>query len=518
MSSMSKSVPLFLTLALLVLIKAAGGADSSGFIHRTLGPGGTQSSDAIDQPLFVLPAEGAKYGISDPTTAVGSQNNLYLAFVTGKPIGGPADEEDPTAPQRLETGFTLIKYRSSGETEWTRMVRIPGADFMFSVADMAVDDEDNVYLIGTGYDYANRSLPSRDHTSFVIKLSAAGKQQWLRKFDLPPGVAARPWALSVDNSIGRIYVTGETDETSMLIAAAYDRQGELVWRAQDTRVATWQSGVSAIDADGNLVVAAMAGYGGEGFDLLTVKYDRTGKRLWAARHEAKGDEHIYDLGLDRQNNIYVVGYSLKGGPDFGTDNVLVKYSAQGKLEWERRFAGFDLDFAGMGVSADGQAYLAGTKTVDKPGSDSNFRTVKHDANGGLVWTREFDGSGNERRFEERGQDRVAAVATDSRGNIIVTGSSLQADARLLGYTTIKYDPAGEVVWIRHYDGPGKDRLSQIDNDDVSVDLSDTAVTMIVDGEDNVYVTGWSYQAGPGTDGELAGGSRQLKLTTVKYAP
>ena len=74
------------------------------------------------------------------------------------------------------------------------------------------------------------------------------------------------------------------------------------------------------------------------------------------------------------------------------------------------------------------------------------------------------------------------------GNAYVTGWSRRAGT---DYATIKYDPAGNELWVARYDGPDGSQ--------------DEAVAIAIDTSGNVYVTGRSK--GEGTDYDYA---------TVKY--
>ncbi len=99
------------------------------------------------------------------------------------------------------------------------------------------------------------------------------------------------------------------------------------------------------------------------------------------------------------------------------------------------------------------------------------------------WERVYNGPGD-------GRDIVRSMAVDSAGKVYITGSSL---GRGTGddYATVKYDSAGNQLWVRRYNGPG--------NSD------DTPFSLAVDVLEYVYVTG--YSMGKGTGYEYA---------TIKY--
>jgi len=89
-----------------------------------------------------------------------------------------------------------------------------------------------------------------------------------------------------------------------------------------------------------------------------------------------------------------------------------------------------------------------------------------------------------------GTAEAAGMAMDSQGNIIVSGQTGVGSG--VDYATIKYSPAGEHLWVSRFMGPGSD------NDPAA---------LVLDGQGNVYVTGYSA----GVDGKT-------DYATVKYSP
>lgn len=115
--------------------------------------------------------------------------------------------------------------------------------------------------------------------------------------------------------------------------------------------------------------------------------------------------------------------------------------------------------------------------------DNDWVTIKYDSIGNEEWAIIYDGSGND-------QDQATSIATDSFGDVYVTGFSWDSTTGF-DYTTIKYSAEGDELWIAKYDGP--------------INGGDKASGIFVDANNDVYITGTS--AGYGTFGDFA---------TVKY--
>jgi uncharacterized delta-60 repeat protein len=103
-----------------------------------------------------------------------------------------------------------------------------------------------------------------------------------------------------------------------------------------------------------------------------------------------------------------------------------------------------------------------------------------------AWVRVYNGPGNS-------DDEARALAMDGSGNVFVTGWSTDSSGYYPDYATLKYDPAGNQLWVYRYNGPGNS--------------SDIASAIVADDSGNVYVTG--YSMGNGTYYDYA---------TIKYCP
>jgi len=131
----------------------------------------------------------------------------------------------------------------------------------------------------------------------------------------------------------------------------------------------------------------------------------------------------------------------------------------------------DYDYAyAIVVDGSGNVYVTGGS--EDIGSYFDYTTIKYDPDGNEVWVRRYNGP-------ENFGDYARAIAIDDSGNVYVTGYSAQSSdwPYNYDYATIKYYPNGDTAWVRRYNG--------------AVNGEDLAQDIAVDGSGNVYVTGWS---------------------------
>ncbi|MDH5185608.1 MAG: SBBP repeat-containing protein, partial [candidate division WOR-3 bacterium] len=154
----------------------------------------------------------------------------------------------------------------------------------------------------------------------------------------------------------------------------------------------------------------------------------------------------------------------------------IKYGSDGEEKWVRRYNGpensYDEAYA-IAVDDSGNVYVTGKSYA----TNYDYATIKYNPEGNSLWVRTYKGPGN-------GIDVAQAIAVDDSGNVYVTGRSTGSGTGN-DYATIKYNPEGDALWVRRYNGPANG--------------SDGAQAIAVDEAGNVYVTGGSTGSGTGCD-------------------
>lgn len=374
-----------------------------------------------------------------------------------------------------------IKYNGKGNALWVKRYNGPVNGDDWG-AFLAIDESGNVYLAG-GSEGEGTGL---DY--LTIKYTPSGEVIWMKRYNGSGNSSDRASALAIDDS-GNVYLTGESEGEGSgfdYATVKYDKNGEIVWvrRYNGSENRNDCAYALAVDAYGNVYLTGYSYGGSTRSDYLTLKYNTSGDLLWVKRFDGSQNsvDRAYALAVGISGDVYVTGYSHGDQTD---KNILtIKYNSYGKLLWTKRYNGSanGLDWThALTLDSSGNVYVAGQSHGVVTGSD--FVTIKYNPSGDTLWVRIYEGPGNHNDW-----DLAHAIVVDDFGSIYVTGES-QGTGTDLDYATIKYDLSGDLLWVRRYNQPS------IDN----------AFALAVDPSGNVYVTGFSY--GPGTTSDYA---------TIKY--
>ncbi len=371
--------------------------------------------------------------------------------------------------------YATIKYSPVGVALWTNRYDGPGNP-TDQVSAMAVDNGANVFV--TGYSYSSGGSSS----DFVtIAYSGNGVALWTNRYNGPANSTDEASAVAVNNG-GNIFVTGYSfgAEGSDYVTIAYSDAGVSLWTNRYNGAANGADRASsaAVDKNGNVFVTGYSSGSGSSSDYLTIAYLDAGVPLWTNRYNgpANGTDQANAVAADSSGNLFVTGLSIGSGGN--SDYATIAYSSSGAALWTNRYngPGNGTDQANaLAVDSGGNVFVTGYSYGS--GSSSDYLTIAYSGLGVALWTNRYDGPGNS-------TDSAAAVAVDNSGNVFVTGDSF-GTARSSDYATIAYSATGMALWTNRYNGPGN--------------TNDSASSVAVDANGNVFVTGHSIGAGTGSD-------------------
>jgi uncharacterized delta-60 repeat protein len=391
--------------------------------------------------------------------------------------------------------FLVIPTPTSAETAiqgWVQRYSARPNGYAANANDFAIDSSDNVIV--TGY----RTVTAGYADYATIKYSIAGAALWTNYYNGPGNRDDEAMAVAVDSQ-DNVIVTGYSASTSATpinydyATIKYSSAGVPLWTNRYNgpgNSTDWAIAV-VVDTNDDIVVTgrSYASTTSLSSDYATIKYSSAGVPLWTNRYNGPGGAYSNDeataVALDSNNDVVVTGHSA-GASSTASDYATVKYSSAGVPLWTNRYHGTASGGAtAYAVAVDGDNNVIVTGGAANS-SARDYATIKYSGMGVPLWTNLYDGPVNS-------DDQANAVVVDGNGDVLVTGYSTGTGYHT-DYATIKYSGSGGPLWTNRYSGP-----AVAFGDDV-------AAAVVVDGSNNVVVTGSSPAIGGDPD-----------YATVKYS-
>jgi len=248
---------------------------------------------------------------------------------------------------------------------------------------------------------------------------------------------------SQDNTVVAGWTIKSDYQHTDYLIIKYGSNGKILWnRITNLSGMNYAQGIT-VDSQDNIIVTGKMN-ASERADIYTIKYDKDGNKIWDAIYDNSEDDFATDVAVDSQDNIIVVGSSNK-------DCLIIKYANDGMKIWNKTYGDNLFNYA-TGVAIDSKdnivvaaTFYNGTSSVNTTTgwTPSKYYTTKFDASGNEIWHRTFGGISGFKKNPYHDMLAVATcVAVDSHDNIIVTGKSNSS------YHTIKYSTNGEEIWTK----------------------------------------------------------------------
>ncbi|MEL6865928.1 MAG: gliding motility-associated C-terminal domain-containing protein [Bacteroidota bacterium] len=324
-----------------------------------------------------------------------------------------------------EWDIWVIKTDPLGEIEWDKVLGGSGSDEANTIREL----EDGGYIIAgssTSDDGPLTGVNQGFEDAWVIRLSENGTLVWERNY----GGSAADKAEAIEPTPDGGYIVAG-------YSASFDG-----------------------DLNNNL---------GE-FDVWIFKIDDNGTLEWSRNYGGGQDDWVFDLTLAADGGYAVAGSSFSSSGNVSSNNGfydywMLKVGPTGSLEWEESFGGSSEERAyGICTTQDGGYALAGaafSSDGDVGGNrgGSDYWIVKTDANGQLLWERNYGGSA-----EEYARD----ILEMEDGGFVVGGyvnskdGDITNNKGLYDYWMIRLDANGDLEWEGSFGGSRSDRCFSLD--------------------------------------------------------
>lgn len=386
---------------------------------------------------------------------------LYDTLNNAFYVAGFAEFETPYE----EAKGILLKYSLDGNLIWARTYDENTQYTNLHYLDITKDIYGNIYLCG----YLDSLLSGKNIVT--VKYDSAGNFIWKTVYKGLSGGIDYANAIDVD-SFGNVYITGCISDSVMtgsdMITLKYNSSGQLQWvrnyYGSDTNILDVGTDLK-IDPYGNIYVV---GYSFSNKKIVTIKYDPDGNVIWL-RNPLNYDSNVKQsykvkINFDNAGNILVAGATAY-------HFLIIKYTPQGFESWisEYYYNGAYPSPLDLCVDVSDNIYVSGVNNV---GPIGNMIIYKLDSTGQQQWSEFYGGLAH---WFANGN----SILCDIDGNVYISGFSReqQIGSEQEDYVTLKYSSDGQLLWKKLFNGFGN--------------RSDVVKGMIIDGNNNIYITGES---------------------------
>jgi hypothetical protein len=260
--------------------------------------------------------------------------------------------------------------------------------------------------------------------------------------------------------------------------------------------------------------------------VFLAKYDANGNPVWVRKAISTGYDYGNSVSCDPAGNIFISGYFASPTLVFGTytltnngnyDIFIVKYDPSGNVLWAGSAGDAGNDY-GYSVHADasGNAFVAGSFSSPTITFGANTLTnngvcdsylVKYSSSGTALWATNPTGTGGDENW---------SVCTDANGNAYTVGDFVSSTLTFGNYTVTntgacplylaKYDPSGNVLWVKSAGGTGYDYCNYVTVDNggnpiITGDFSSPTIafgttTLTNKGNSDAYIAKYDPQGNP----------------------
>jgi hypothetical protein len=320
-----------------------------------------------------------------------------------------------------------------------------GAEFSGGVA---TAPDGSAYLTGTSDSFAVDQFGTPEPRIFILKFAPDGSLAWQRIWNgrSPHG---KP-AVTVAND-GSVYVTGQSmiDDDGNAVLLKFSATGTLLWeRVWGGSQAEGGSAVATDAVDGSVYIGGRTtSFGPSSAGLFVVKFNASGTLVWQKVWDNASGEAVT---VAPDGSVYAAATSPRPGGLAEFDVHALKITPAGSLVWARAYqAGEVVDARGGMAAAPDSGSIAIAGAIQAPAGggvvDLAALLLKIDANGNLVFDREFGGKG--------GED-ASGVSVGQDGSIYMSGTSTSFGAGFQDAFVVRVQANGKAGSAATWGGTG----------------------------------------------------------------
>ncbi|MFK8006088.1 MAG: T9SS type A sorting domain-containing protein [Saprospiraceae bacterium] len=189
-------------------------------------------------------------------------------------------------------------------------------------------------------------------------------------------------------------------------------------------------------------------------NTVIVKINASGNIVWEKEFFPVGEYlYIWDMTITANEDIIISGYNSTINSGVGLNVILKRLDANGNIIWEKEYNNGPVEYGFNVVELDnGDLVLAGTSSIDAFGPFI-ASLLKTDANGNQIWYKEYLNLGDQ---------VLSGLQKTSDGGFVIAGSTpIFNTLSYRDYYLLKTDADGNEMWTQSYGRSKHDHLTEL---------------------------------------------------------
>ncbi len=225
---------------------------------------------------------------------------------------------------------------------------------------------------------------------------------------------------------------------------------------------------------GYIIAGVTASFGSGGYDIMLIRTDSVGKKIWSKTYGGSGDEGIpyylwfanVDIIMAPDSNVVICTNTKSYGAG-GVDVYLFKVDLNGNLKWAKTYGGMGDDYGYSVINDPKGGFMISGETFSYGAGSGDVLVIKTDTVGKIVWAKAYGSGGNE--------EAAWKVRASRDGNYFLCGYS-HSISTAYDQMFMKIDANGKLLFNKIYGTTSYDNATEI------LDLPDSTI----------YLAGFTY--------------------------
>lgn len=318
--------------------------------------------------------------------------------------------------------------------------------------DFVTDSKGNIFVIGYTYGEFDNNNNLGQEDFFLSKINKNFEIQWTKQFG--SSETEQNTSIAIDNE-DNLYIAGVTNGSYFGISSGnrdialtkIDSNGNIIWKNQAGSSDDDVVFDIALDTNKNIYIVGYRYNEQQEEKLLFLrKFNNFGDEVWTKEEDIDGTEFSYHLAIDSENNIYIGTTTLGNLDDTenlgSADLLLIKYAANGNRLWDKQWGTDKYDDILNILISNNEIYVTGFINGHEKqfmGASGDIFLTKLDENGSIIfdktWATEND---------KRGTDII--ISPDNK-NIYISGYTLGVNSDMV---LKKIDNNGDLVFSKRW--------------------------------------------------------------------